>query len=217
MKNLRWKGGLVVAAAVIGFQWYVAENPVEASQETITTHEDTMTKVSALKASLPVQQVKKVVRRNQHWQYNFENDELRHTRKEYGNNQSLTKHRFSFPYDRDTYLHIWTVSGPVRNMAKNAPHAPVREVYLTTNNGQFDCGYDGCYASVSFDGGKVQRFSLRMPRSYPNNVLYMTDGQRFMQELKKHKRAIIEVDYYQYGSQQFTFALHDETETTYSA
>ncbi|PPC63922.1 hypothetical protein C1Y41_04565 [Pantoea sp. ICBG 1758] len=216
MKNLRWKGGLIVAAAVIGFQWYVEANPVEPVKPVEDVKHETLTKMNSLNLSLPTTPVTEKVKVIKNWQYHFENDQLRHTIKEYGDNASQNKIKFAFPYDRDTWLHIMTVSGNL-NMKKYKPHAPVREVYLTTNNGQFECGYDGCYASVSFDGGKVHRFHLEMINTYPNNVMYMTDGQAFIKEAKKHKNAIIEVDYFNNGSQQFMFSLHDEKLKSFSS
>jgi len=216
MKGLRWKGGLVVAAAVIGFQWYVEANPVQAEPVKESALVSTIKAVSSVSETLPVKPVAKRVEHAQHWFYNYEDDELRHTTEEYGSNRSLNKHRFAFPYDNDTYLDIRTVSMPLKHRLKSG-HPAVKNVFFTTDNGQFDCGYDGCYATVSFDGGKVERFRLTMPNAYPHNVLYMIDGQRFLHEIRHHQSAIIEVDFFQNGSQQFRFRLHDETTTSYSS
>lgn len=216
MKGLRWKGAMIVAAAVIGFQWYVEANPVEAQpvKESVVT--STLSKVEKLPSSLPVAQVSKKVIPSRNWGYHYEHDELRHVYHEYGANTSENAHRFAFPYDRDTRLSIETLSFPVKARLK-AGHVPVKGVFLTINNGQFECGYDGCFATVSFDGGKVERFRLSMSLTNPNNVLYMIDGQRFLREARKHHTAIIEVDFFQSGSRQFRFNLEDETTTTYSS
>jgi len=216
MKGLRWKGGLVVAAAVIGFQWYVEANPTKPKGIHENSVISTAQASTTVAAALPVKTVAKRVDHTQNWFYHYQDDDLRHITEEYASNPSRTKHRFAFPYDNDTWLTIRTVSVPLKHKMTSG-HPKVKDVFLTTNNGQFQCGYDGCYAAVSFDGGKVERFHLTMPNAYPNNVLYMIDGQRFLREMSKHKTAIIEVDYFQNGSQQFRFRLHDETRTTYSS
>ncbi|NIG13020.1 hypothetical protein F3J37_01130 [Pantoea sp. Al-1710] len=216
MKHVRLIGSVVACALVVGVQIYYKTHDYHESVTT-TSQVTTLTeRVSALPASLPMKRVEKSVQQTISWNYHFETDKLRHETKEYGSNASLNQHKFAFPYNRGAWLNIQTVSYPIKSL-KTKDHAPVKNVFLTTTDGQFDCGYDGCSAVVSFDGGKVETFHLEMVNGNPNNVMLITDGKRFMKELKQHKMAIIEVDYYMNGSQQFTFHLNDEKDVSYRA
>jgi len=217
MKGLRLKGCLLVAAVVIGFQWYVEANPVVPHHFTPDSHTSLVEKIGDLSTTLPLTQVQKSVDHHQHWFYHFETDALRQQTKEFGANHSLNKHIFDFPYNKGAWLNIETISKPIKNKNTLKGHAPVMAVLLTTTDGQFDCGIYGCDALASFDGGKVERFHLEMLNGNPNNVMVMTDGKRFLNEVSKHKSVIIEVDYFQNPGQQFRFSLKDKTNVTYSA
>jgi len=181
-----------------------------------TKHASLSDKIDNLAYTLPVKSVTRVEKSVKHWGVHFEHDDLRGTDIKYSSNASLNKKVFNFPYNKGAYLSInyrsYAVHG--ENGKKNAK---TKDVYLYTTDGQFDCGYDGCYASVRFDDGKVQRFALSRSTGGRNDVLFVNDAQRFVKAVSQHKNAIIEVPFWQYGPQQFSFILHDENNVIYSS
>jgi len=217
VKNLKIGGCAVVVALVVGYQWYVQANPIPQDEPVMSQREEVIDKLSHLSTTLPVKQVRKIETNEKNWHYHFEHDDLRQTTTEFGNNSSLNKHVFSFPYNKGAWLNIATTSKPIKDVKAYKPRSSINRVFLTTTDGQFLCEYDGCYASVSFDGGKVERFRVSTLVGSANNIMEVIDGQRFMREVKRHKSAIIEVDYFQNGSQQFRFNLNDGVKIMYSS
>jgi len=175
-------------------------------------------KIADFPQTLPVRTVKRIEKNVQHWFSHSEHDDMRGTDQEYTSNTSLNHMRFNFPYDHGTSLSINYRSYPFMMKGEHKPsHVKTKEVFLVATDGQLDCGYNGCMVRVRFDNGKVQHFSASRAAGGNNQAIFIDNPQRFVNEVAKHKTAIVEVDFWQYGAQQFTFALKDEKNVTYSS
>lgn len=73
-------------------------------------------------------------------------------------------------------------------------------------NGQFVCSEIGSeHVSVKFDNKRVERYSCSEPSDGSPGVIFINGEKRFLSELRKSHRAIIEAPYYERGEQQVKF------------
>jgi hypothetical protein len=72
--------------------------------------------------------------------------------------------------------------------------------------GQILCNsFDESVVSIKFDSGPIQKFRCTDASDGSNNVAFLLPAGRFLSEVKKSKRAIVEAEFFQQGRQQFTF------------
>lgn len=107
---------------------------------------------------------------------------------------------FAAPYDGGSVLSIYL---------RKHPRSGVSAIVSITK-GQMVCDVsDGCTVVATFDGGKPRRFHAQEPSDYTSTALFVTPTSSFISALRSSKTATLEVEFYQEGSQQFTFATHD--------
>jgi hypothetical protein len=72
--------------------------------------------------------------------------------------------------------------------------------------GQILCNsFSESVVSIKFDDGPVQKFRCTDASDGSNNVAFLLPAGRFLSEVKKSKRTIVEAEFFQQGRQQFTF------------
>jgi hypothetical protein len=79
------------------------------------------------------------------------------------------------------------------------------DVILRVNKGQLLCQYHDCKAIVRFDESKPKVFEANKSDDYSDELIFIQDTAGFIEELKKSKKAIIEVQFYRNKKCSFEF------------
>lgn len=102
---------------------------------------------------------------------------------------------FGFPYAGQQYAKL--------QLRQHPKHG--KDVLFWLDRGQFGCGIDGCTLGVRFDDGKVQNFTANEPADNSTNLLFISNYERFVGQLRKAKRVQIEAQFFQQGTHVFEF------------
>lgn len=129
------------------------------------------------------------------WEYSDSEDKMRGTKTRYAELASDNLVPLDFPYQPGTRLNI-----TIRKRIGSKD-----QVFVRVDKGQIPCGYDGCKISAKFDEGKVQTYSGVASDSGRSDVIFIEASARFLKALKTSKKAILEVQFFQSGRQQFQF------------
>jgi hypothetical protein len=127
------------------------------------------------------------------WVYSEQKDEMRQQTQYFATNDSTNKADFDFPYNGGSTLEI-----VIRKTSGLA-------AMFTIDKGQFICYSNDCSANVKFDDQKIEKFSLSSSNTDSSTVLFVDNKKRFLNELKKSKKVIIELQFYGTGPRQFSF------------
>jgi hypothetical protein len=65
--------------------------------------------------------------------------------------------------------------------------------------------YDGCHATVRFDGEPAERVELVEPSDNSSDTVFVSEARPFIAKLKKAKKVIVELEIYEAGRPQFEF------------
>lgn len=77
------------------------------------------------------------------------------------------------------------------------------------DKGQIDTDYDGTYIRVKFDDEKPVKWSMSETDDGSRDVLFFNNEKKFIDKLKKSKKVVLEIPFYQNGNQQFVFNTSD--------
>lgn len=102
---------------------------------------------------------------------------------------------FDFPYAGGSTLEI---------VLRKSPRFGT-DVMLTISKGQFKCSFDGCHMEVAFDGKSPVKFELSEPSDGDHETMFLSNATRFISALKKSKKAVISVEFYQEGWPTFEY------------
>jgi hypothetical protein len=128
------------------------------------------------------------------WSYNTDTDQLRGKTVYFASAESANSVDFDFPYNGGS-----TLSMTVRRHPKYG-----EDVYFRISKGQFTCGIETCEGTINYGDGP-QSISLGEPDDHSSDTLFATNGSSVIEHLKKAKRVIVELPFYQEGNRQFTF------------
>lgn len=123
------------------------------------------------------------------WEYNQSKDKMRNSTNFYARIASKNSIKFDLLC---TPLYI--------NLQKSA--ASGDGVYLSVQNGQFDCNAYDCRVWAKFDDGPVQTLVGEEMRS---GNIKLQSYKSFVNGMKKAERLTLEVVFYKRGREQFTF------------
>lgn len=79
-------------------------------------------------------------------------------------------------------------------------------VLLSIDKGQLQCDLDGCAISVRFDDAPPQRWSMSRAADHSSTVLFFNNAQKFVQQLKKARRVLVQATFFQNGDQIMEFS-----------
>lgn len=129
------------------------------------------------------------------WAYRSSDDKMRGAVSDFAINDSLNEVNIGSPYG------VVSLRMTLRKGAKFG-----NDVILGLSEGQLQCGImSGCAITVKFDDAKVRRFTADESSSPMNSIIFLRDVAGFVAKLKTAKHAIIEVDTFTSGSEQFEF------------
>jgi hypothetical protein len=128
------------------------------------------------------------------WQYDTDKDEMRGTTAYFANLDSENSLEFGFPYHGgNATLHL-----------RQRPQDGLN--VIVDVDGQFTCAsYMDDHVSVKFDNGPVEKFGCAEPSDGRTGELFIRGERKFVGQLKKSKKLIIEAEFYEHGRQQMVF------------
>lgn len=82
------------------------------------------------------------------------------------------------------------------------------DAIVTINSGQFNCVLS-CKVTVRFDNNEIQTYSMNSPSDYSSDSLFISnfDTKRFIENVRKSKKMIIELPFFNNGNHQFKFDI----------
>ncbi len=134
------------------------------------------------------------------WMYQESVDEMRGETTYLAINKSLNTAELAFPYGAGVELNI-----VLRDDAKYGEN-----VFFGVNKGQLFCSYQDCYISIKFDDGPVQKLATSEASGGRSESLFLEDGiNAFVEKLKESETVMIEVNFYDHGTEQFKFDVSE--------
>lgn len=132
------------------------------------------------------------------WEYQEDRDEMREQSSFFATNSSQNTVELDFPYQGGTKLTII-----LRDDAKHG-----QDVMFGVNKGQLFCQYRDCHINIKFDNGEIERYETNEAEAGASEVLFLAGNKsKFVEKIKKSKTAMIEVNFYNHGAEQFKFDL----------
>jgi hypothetical protein len=129
------------------------------------------------------------------WEYQTTRDEMRDTSARIARLVSENQIELSWPYG--------TVSGHliIRDRSQDGLN-----VMFTVDEGQILCNsYSGGHLSLRFDHGPVETFSCDEATGGTNDLVFFSSEHEILRRLQHAHRLILEADFYDAGTRQFTF------------
>jgi hypothetical protein len=131
------------------------------------------------------------------WTYYVDQDAMRGSKTNYSEIESNNLLYFSPPYEgggRGTLTIRRTNGGS--------------DILLRISKGQFICNpFSNNEISAKFDEGGIQHFHCATSSDGDTSVVFVTPERRFLSELKRSSRLVIEVTFFQEGMRQLTFNI----------
>jgi hypothetical protein len=82
-------------------------------------------------------------------------------------------------------------------------------IYVSVDKGQISGEYDNHYIMVRFDEEKAMRFDYNEPQDNSSDLIFIDNETKFLSKLKKSKKVLISLPFYQNGNQILEFNTSD--------
>jgi hypothetical protein len=129
------------------------------------------------------------------WVYSTDKDEMRGQETRYATVVSDNTVDLSFPYGE--------VSGKIT--VRHRPSDGLN-VMFRVDQGQILCNnFTSSHVSVKFDDNPIKRYECTGTSDGSSETAFIEASSGFLAQLKKSKKVIIEAEFFQKGTQQFTF------------
>lgn len=148
-----------------------------------------MDEKSDLEAKTREAKLKQEEEKEYSWNYKKEIDKMSSQETRFAHLKSRNLLNFNAPYDGGSYG-----SFMIRQRKSDG-----LVILFSISKGQIIC-HSNCAVSVRFDDRPLIKFSASTPSDYSSTSIFISPASKFVSELKKSKKIIIEVDYYQSGS-----------------
>ncbi|WP_135212673.1 hypothetical protein [Vitreimonas flagellata] len=130
------------------------------------------------------------------WAYQTDVDEMSDGRTSHACTRSTNVVNLGWPYETQR------VSLCVRQHPRWGQDVIVR----LESRGQFLCtSYRDCTVRVRFDDGEAAAYSARQPADNSTETIFIVNDARFVANLRRSSRVIIEANFYQAGAQRMSF------------
>lgn len=130
----------------------------------------------------------------QAWEYRTRTDQMRGTTTRFAEATSTNKVNFSAPYAGGSTLDL-----TLRERSQDGLN-----ILFTISKGQFKCT-GGCKFFARFDEGKIFTIAATGASSGSMDTIFVEDEGPFLAELRNARRLIVEMEFFQEGSNQFIF------------
>jgi hypothetical protein len=189
-----WLTAVVLIAAVIGI-WKMAGSDGSSAGTNVASTPASASEPPAKTGNATAPAVKATKEPESEWQYSGNKDEMRGAESRYASLEALNTIRLDFPYGEQRGRIL------VRQSAKSG-----FDILVGVPSGQIMCNsFSDSHINVKFDGGPIQRYGCSDASDGTSNMVFIQGAKRFLGELKKSKRAIVEVEFFHNGVEQMTF------------
>lgn len=135
-----------------------------------------------------------------YWDYREETDQFSGKTSYLAILASSNSVNFDFPYNGGSVLYLGVRKHPQYG----------NDVYIKISSGQFNSSaFDGATIKVKFDDGPTMNFRCNNPADYSMDCLFISGYSRFVNQLKKAKKCIIQAPFYQEGDKTFEFVVQN--------
>jgi hypothetical protein len=133
--------------------------------------------------------------KKENWEYSESEDKMDGKKFVFASSKSTNKVELKFPYDGGTTMEV-----NLRNDGKE------NEVILTLDKGSFMASVGGSQSvKVKFDDQAATEFSYGSSADGDTKMAFLNNSQSFIKKIKASKKVMIEVTFFQQGSQIFEF------------
>ena len=130
------------------------------------------------------------------WTYRSTEDKVRGGTSYFAETTSTNSVNLNFPYGGGSTVALTVRRAPAWGL----------DVVFKLSSGQLVCNSNrDCHATVRFDQGPAQRFSLNEASDHSNDVVFVNADHQFLAKLKKAKKLVVELEIYEGGRPQFEF------------
>jgi hypothetical protein len=173
------KGNLITALAIVSFVFISL-----ASGEDKTTNEKTSSEQNNDEKTAK-------------WTYSENTDKMEGTKQYFASITSTNKIDFEFPYEGGSTFDIIVRNKGVEN-----------EVLLIVSKGQFMTSISGDETlKVKFDDNKPENYIYNSASDASMDVVFIDNSKKFIDNLKKSKKLMIEANFYNAGKKVIEFNI----------
>jgi hypothetical protein len=131
------------------------------------------------------------------WSYDDSKDEMRGTTTHFAQIESSNTLNLGFPYE----------GGSARLIIRKRPSDGLN--IMISAHGQFVCSEysNSAVVHVKFDEAPIQTYGCSEPGAATSDMIFINAEQRFLTNLKKAKKVIIEATFFDHGSEQMSFEV----------
>jgi hypothetical protein len=129
------------------------------------------------------------------WIYASEKDSLSKGKIDEASIQSSNTFEFGFPYGGAQHANLILRSHPRYG----------RDIIVTIERGQFNCGVSSCSVIVRFDDGEPSKYEAVRPEDHSTTTLFLRGYDRFLARLKKAKTVRIGATFFHQGTETLHF------------
>jgi len=132
------------------------------------------------------------------WRYRKDEDPMTSRTLRQASNQSENSVSFAFPYQGEQHGTLTLRDHPTYG----------RDVIFSIEKGQILCqSYQDCQIRVRFDEASPERWSAVGPADHSNTAIFLRNGARFVQRLRKSKVIRLQIPIYQQGEPLLEFVV----------
>ncbi len=129
------------------------------------------------------------------WVYKTDTDKMTSKVNHHAILIATNKLDFEAPYDGGS-----TASIVIRQKGKGS------DVLLVVDKGQFNCEItDGCKVNIRFDNNQPISFQASEPSDGSSTILFISPEKKFIANVKKAKKMIVQAEFYQSGLRTMEF------------
>ncbi|MFC6267303.1 hypothetical protein [Frigoriflavimonas asaccharolytica] len=128
------------------------------------------------------------------WQFQEDVDKMTSKTVKYASIDANEVLEFEFPYN----------GGSIPSLTIRKKDG-VNDIYLKVSKGQFNSSYDGGNLRIKFDDEQPKKFSFSGASDNSMDIVFINSTKTIISKLKKSKKIIIEVEFYNEGVRQMEF------------
>lgn len=190
-KTLLWGGGVLFIFWLLGK--CDGSNEITADQIIASaSKQQNTTNAATVALSVDTGEVAPVSK----WVYSDEEDKMTSKKKYYAVLTANDELVFDFPYD----------GGSVASLMIRRKRGEDNAL-LKVSKGQFIHDYEGGSIKVRFGNSKPSTYAISRPSDQSSDLVFIDNASRFISNLKKYKKLLIEAEFYNEGVRQIEFNI----------
>lgn len=162
------------------------DSAMKATMKQVQEENDSIVKVS---------NIAKMKNKQYKWIYTEREDKMTSSKKYYAEIEANEVLRFNFPYD----------GGSIATLTLRSKGKSSQDIYLSVSKGQFKNDSDGGVIKIRFDDNVAKKYSYSNSSDGSTDIIFLDSVGSILDKIKKSKRMLIEVEFYQEGLRVIEF------------